>query len=325
MSGSAIQAWRKNINRELLLQAQDTMPDKRRPDIRTLELAGVYLAQSFIDSRGYVDETQLQIAVGLHGALSVDQIGDGLTALQNIGVLVVIRKGARGSGTRRVFSFHDPKNLAQRNGVDPVTIGTQQNGVAHPTERGGDDTQWGTDETPRGNPVTPEQLPEENPNHHLPSKREQVADQIAEIALGLNQDRVGKINTATLRRTRLYEYKTAALAHLSGVSDLDLFDPWLVAVQLVDPSVVRQARIGETPRPQTPKTVCEFCNGEEIVTINDTTTHREKWRKCVCIGGTYTGEELTQDEMTLEERIENDRQLKHTTREITNRFTLPPA
>jgi hypothetical protein len=301
------------------------MPDKRRPDIRTLELVGVYLAQSFIDERGYVDETQLQIAEGLHGALSVDQIGDALSAWQNIGVFVVIRKGAPGSGTRRVFSFHDPKNLAQRNGANPVTIGTQQDGVAHPTERGSDDTQRGTDATQRGNPVTPEQLPEENPNHYLPSKREQVADQIAEIALGLNQDRVGKINTATLRRTRLYEYKTAALTHLSNVPDLDILDPWVVAMQLVDPSGVRQARVGETPPPQTPKTVCEFCNGEEVVTIQDPTTLWERYRKCVCIGGTYTGEELTQDPMTLEERIENDRQLKHTTREITNRFTLPPA
>jgi hypothetical protein len=321
MSGNAIQAWRENITRELSRQAQDAMPDKRRPDIRTLELVGVYLAQSFIDERGYVDETQLQIAEGLHGSLSVDQIGDALSAWQNLGVLVVIRKGAKGSGTRRVFSFHDPKNLAQRNGANPVTIGTQQNGVAHPTERGSDDTQRGTDETQRANPVTPEQLPEDNPNHYLPSKREQVADQIAEIALGLNQDRVGKINTATLRRTRLYEYKTAALAHLSGVSDLDLLDPWLVAVQLVDPSGVRQARVGET----TPTNLCSFCEGATVFEIQDPTTFRTTYRKCVCIGGTYTGEELTQDPMTLEDRIENDRQLKHTTREITNRFTLPPA
>jgi hypothetical protein len=296
------------------------MPDKRRPDIRTLELVGVYLAQSFIDERGYVDETQLQIANGLHGVISVDQVGDGLTAWQNIGVFVVIRKGARGSGTRRVFSFHDPKNLAQRNGANPVTIGTQQNGVAHPTERGSDDTQRGTDATQRGNPVTPEQLPEQNPNHYLPSKREQVADQIAEIALGLNQDRVGKIKTATLKRARLYAYKTAALTHLSGIPDLDLVDPWVVAVQLVDPSSVRQARVSET----TPTDVCEFCQGEQVYElINPITFAPGGYRKCVCIGGTYTGEEPTQDPMTLEERIENDRQLKHTTREITNRFTLP--
>ncbi len=290
MSGNAIQAWRENITRKLLRQAQDAMPDKRRPDIRTLELVGVYLAQSFIHERGYVDETQLQIAEGLHGALSVDQIGDALSAWQNIGVLVVIRKGAPGSGTRRVFSFHDPKNLAQRNGANPVTIGTQQDGVAHPTERGSDDTQRGTDATQRGNPVTPEQLPEENPNHYLPSKREQVADQIAEIALGLNQDRVGKINTATLRRTRLYEYKTAALTHLSSVPDLDILDPWVVAVQLVDPSSVRQARVGET----TPTDVCAFCEGATVFEIQDPTTFRTSYRKCVCIGGTYTGKEPTQ-------------------------------
>jgi hypothetical protein len=321
MSGNAIQAWRENITRELSRQAQDTMPVKRRPDIRTLELVGVYLAQSFIDERGYVDETQLQITNGLHGAISVDQVGDGLTAWQNIGVFVVIRKGAKGSGTRRVFSFHDPKNLAQRNGANPVTIGTQQNGVAHPTGRGSDDTQRGTDETRRGYPVTPEQLPEQNPNHYLPSKREQVADQIAEIALGLNQDRVGKINTPTLKRARLYEYKTAALTNLSSVPDLDLVDPWLVAVQLVDPSSVRQARVGE----MTPAGLCAICEGVTVFEIQDPTTFRTSYRKCVCIGGTYTGEELMQDPMTLEERIENDRQLKRTTREITNRFTLPPA
>ena len=321
MSGNAIQAWRENITRELSRQAQDAMPDKRRPDIRTLELVGVYLAQSFIDERGYVDETQLQIAEGLHGSLSVDQIGDALSAWQNLGVFVVIRKGAKGSGTRRVFSFHDPKNLAQRNGANPVTIGTEQNGVAHPTERGRDDTQRGRDATQWANPVTPEQLPEQNPNPYLPSKREQVADQIAEIALGLNQDRVGKIKTPTLKRARLYEYKTAALTHLSGIPDLDIVDPWVVAMQLVDPSGVRQARVGET----TPTDLCAFCEGATVFEIQDPTTFHASYRKCVCIGGTYTGEELTQDPMTLEERIENDRQLKRTTREITNRFTLPPA
>jgi hypothetical protein len=285
-------------------------------------MVGIYLAVSFIESRGYVDETQLQIAEGLHGTLSVDQIGDSLAAWQNIDVFVVIRKGAKGNGTRRVFSFHDPKNLAQRNGANPVTIGTQQNGVAHPTERGSEDTQRGTSETQRGNPVTPEQLPEQNPNHYLSSKREQVADQIAEIALGLNQDRIGKIKTAALKRARLYAYKTAALTHLRGVPDLDQVDPWVVAVQLVDPLSVRQARVNETK----PADVCEFCKGEQVYElINPITFAPGGYRKCVCIGGTYTGEEPTQDPMTLEERIENDRQLRQTTREITARFTLPPA
>ena len=93
-----------------------------------------------------------------------------------------------------------------------------------------------------------------------------------------------------LRRTRHYEYKIAALTHLSSVPDLDILDPCVVAVQLVDPSSVRQARVSET----TPIDVCAFCEGATVFEIQDPTTFRTSYRKCVCIGGTYTGKEPTQ-------------------------------
>lgn len=234
MSGDAIRLWRDSVNRELLLRAQDSMPTKHRPDRRDLELVGLYLAQSFVTNKGYVDETQTQVVEGLHGVLSVDQVKNALTALQNVDVLTVIRAGARGHGTRRVFSFHDPKQLSNPSGVNPPANGDEHSGAKTATQRGKRQTQRGKRVSQRGNPTTPEELPEQNLNLYPLPEREQVAAQLADIALRFDQERYGEITTVSLREKRRYEYRVKALEYLEHRPDPDASLPmYPLAAQLV--------------------------------------------------------------------------------------------
>lgn len=150
MSGDAIRAWRKQVTREMLTQACLTVPEKRRPSTAVVAQVGFYLAVSLRDSKGFTDETEQQIVDGLQGTLSLSTVGDALRALREI--WVPVRRGAKGSGTRRVFVLHDPKSLLkdlppQRD--YPAEIATYHNGKTMPPQRENDLSQ-------RGNPVRPE-------------------------------------------------------------------------------------------------------------------------------------------------------------------------
>lgn len=317
MSGDAITAWRTFITPQLVKEAQDSMPEKRRPDARTLELVGVYLVQSFIDSRGFAEETQLQIKEGLHEVVSIDQIRNALQAWQNAGVMIVVSKGTKGRATRRVFSFHDPKNLANRNGVDPVTKSDTHNGVEVDLERGSDEPQRDSDEPQRANPFTPEQLPERNLNPHLTPA--QIADKVARIALELDQERNGKINTTSLQRQRTFDYKTSVVAFLREQPNAEI-DPWGLALQLVEQRAnPHPRRATDTAAPPTrPKEKwenatpdCPTCEGRGMVRDFDETTNQWGDNKlCHCCA----------DYTPLEQRIENDQALKRVTRDLLNTF-----
>lgn len=134
----------------MLTQAALTVPEKRRPSKKVLSQVGYYLAVSLKDSKGYTDETEQQIADGLHGTLSTSTVGDALYALREI--WVPVKRGNKGYGTRRVFVLHDPKQLlkdhTQQRG-NPVMETGNNNGKTMPLQR--------EDNAPqRGNPVTPE-------------------------------------------------------------------------------------------------------------------------------------------------------------------------
>lgn len=285
MSGDCIKAWRETVTREQLEQAQNSMPVKRRPALQTLENVGGYLAQSFIETRGYVEETQLQIATALHGVLTTHQISDALVALDNVGLWVVIRKGAPGHATRRVMATHDPKNLANRNGVNPDTMNDERNGIDTATQRGKDHTQRGSNETQRANPVTPEQLPEHNLNPHLEPVREQVADKVAEIALQLDQVRAGKIRTQRLLRERRSKYRAAAMQYLNNESDATQVDPDQLALHLVDPKAAAiKARKSVEPAPwELSSLSCEVCNGAGMYMQWNDAENRSDNKLCACV------------------------------------------
>lgn len=150
MSGDAIKAWRKQVTREMLTQACLSVPQKRRPSTAVVDQVGLYLAVSLRDSKGFADETEQQIVDGLHGTLSVSSVGDALHALRAI--WVPVKRGAKGSGTRRVFVLHDPHGLLndlppQRD--YPAEITTYHNGKTMPPQRESDLSE-------RGYPVAPE-------------------------------------------------------------------------------------------------------------------------------------------------------------------------
>lgn len=169
MSGESITAWRAQVTRELLTRAQLSVPAKRRPRIAVLDHVGLYLATCLRNSKGYVDETETQIADGLHRTYSVSTVGDALNALRDI--WQPITRGAKGHGTRRVFVFCDPKGMLQPNATQrdypaeitttnerdyPAEIETHKDGIAMPNERE-------HDEPGRDYPVTPE-LPDNAPS-----------------------------------------------------------------------------------------------------------------------------------------------------------------
>jgi hypothetical protein len=134
----------------MLTQACLSVPEKRRPSARVLSQVGQYLAAAMRDSKGYTDETEQQVADGLQGTLSLDTVGNALQALSLI--WVPIRRGAKGSGTRRVFVFHDPKGLLSAMPPQrdyPAEITTNDNGKTMPPQRENSAAQ-------RGYPVTPE-------------------------------------------------------------------------------------------------------------------------------------------------------------------------
>lgn len=233
MSGKALTDWRTLVTREWLERAQDSMPTKRRPDLRSLEMVGNYLAWSFVDQRGYVEETQTQIAKGLHNILSIDQIGDCTTAMQNVGIVVVVRTGAPGHGTRRVFSFHDPKNLAERDGASPTASPHAQDGANPPAlvvEHNGvhERTQRGNDETERGYPLTPEQ----DLSIYLPA-RATICERVADAALDLDKKQgKGELRTPMKRGERRNTYLRQACTALEPFVDLDGLPVWALAEKL---------------------------------------------------------------------------------------------
>lgn len=162
MSGESITAWRAQVTHEMLLQLQLSVPAKRRPSVAALDHVGLYLATCLRNSKGYVDETEAQIATGLHRSLSASTVGDALSALRPI--WRPITRGAKGHGTRRVFVFHDPKGLLHDSATErdypaeipttterdyPAEIETDKDGICMTTER--DNSEPG-----RGNPVTPD-------------------------------------------------------------------------------------------------------------------------------------------------------------------------
>lgn len=169
MSGESITAWRSQVTHELLLRMQQSVPEKHRPSVAAMDHVGLYLATCLKNGKGYVDETEQQIAIGLHKSWSPSTIGDALKALRE--VWRPITRGAKGHGTRRVFVFYDPKNLLPDSTTErdyptekntetkrdyPAKTETKKDGIAMTTER--DYT-----ETERGCPVTPE-LPDYAPS-----------------------------------------------------------------------------------------------------------------------------------------------------------------
>lgn len=327
MSGDAIKAWTNQVTKDDLLRAQNTMPLKRRPRLQNLELVGKHLAECLIDARGYVGETQDQIVASLH-VLSLDQVGNCLQALDRGGLWVVIRTGAPGRATHRVFALHDPRDLLQRRGVNPVAMESERRGVDTPT-------QGGSDETQGGNPVAPKQIPKQNPTPPAATQREQIADSVAAIALRLDQERNGEIKTPHLKRTRTSDYKLAALQSLQHI-DLDAVDVTHLAAKLVNQrgqtklqTTTYQSQPA-TPQPTVPTpgdTECAHCNGDGWGYVLDDQNVRTT-RKCVCIKGTWSGQEYLRDidpPVALEQRIENDHKVRQLGRTLRTQFTLPPA
>lgn len=244
MSGDAIQAWRTVVTAEMLERAQQSMPPKQRPSRRNLELVGMYLAQSFIDRRGYTEETQQQIAEGLHNVITVDGVSLAQRAMDNAGLTVVVRQGAPGHGTRRVFSFHDPKGLAQRTGADPSAMRrkrtgadpsamrVERTGVATRTDGGTAPTHGGTAPTHGGNPRTPEQLPEENLKDSLPERAAIIA-RIVDAAFDMDSRQgKGELNRPSKRAERKDTYRRKAQDYLQDFPDLSGVPVWALAEYL---------------------------------------------------------------------------------------------
>lgn len=135
----------------------EEIPAKHRPDHARAQLVALRLADRYRDARGYTDETVPQLCEALN--LRDGAVRDALAALDKLGVWVVIRRGARGRGSRRA-----PGPLLQLRGTDPAEKAEELSGpdpAENDTElRGMNDELRGMNTVHRGpDPATPRRIP----------------------------------------------------------------------------------------------------------------------------------------------------------------------
>ena len=119
MSSDAIEAWQATVTPELLEAARQTIDAKHRSEVAYMELVGQYLAVKQRSSKGYCNESHVQIYEGLHRVLTVETIGRALRCLDYPGLWQIVKAGAKGSPTQRVLTSCDPHELIQSHGAIP--------------------------------------------------------------------------------------------------------------------------------------------------------------------------------------------------------------
>lgn len=112
MSSGAIAAWHEHVTLDLLEQARQNIDARHRTTVVNMELVGQYLAVKQ-RSKGYCNESHVQIYEGLHGVLTLETIGRALRCLDYPGLWQIVKPGGKGSPTQRVLTSFDPHDLIQ--------------------------------------------------------------------------------------------------------------------------------------------------------------------------------------------------------------------
>lgn len=171
-----------------------SVPTKRRPSYPAAALVALYLADSFRDDRGYVDEAVQQI-VDATVDLSASVVAACLSAFDALGLWAVTAKGNQYHASRREPRFFDvehrgadpteqPVDNPEHRGAKPGMLTEEQRG-ADPTEQRGEQSSIvGWDPEHRGADPT---HPLVNPLNQtpLPPKpaRQRARDAIAALAV----------------------------------------------------------------------------------------------------------------------------------------------
>lgn len=177
MSSGAIEAWHKHVTLELLEQARQNIDARHRTTVVNMELVGQYLAIKQ-RSKGYCNESHVQIYEGLHGVLTLETIARALRCLDYPGLWQIVKPGGKGSPTQRVLTSFDPHELIQSHGDKSPHVRNATDGARSPHDHDtthGDKTATHGDHTAnaRGsrieltgaNPHTPKESPKDKPKY----------------------------------------------------------------------------------------------------------------------------------------------------------------